>query len=184
MDDPARPTTTAPRLREFTMADYEAVDRLWRRAGLWMRPSDGAEQVALKLTRDPDLFLVACAGEVVVGVAMGGWDGRRAYIYHLAVDPRWRRRGVADRLMDELEERFRAKGAFKAKLQITAGNDESISFFAARGYRPESACLPWGAELVPGGAPDDWESSGGPGGGTPDAGVSRGGRGAGGAQTE
>ncbi len=184
MDDLARPTTIAPLLREFTMADYEAVDRLWRGAGLWMRPSDAVEQVALKLTRDPDLFLVACAGEVVVGVAMGGWDGRRAYIYHLAVDPPWRRRGVADRLMDELEERFRAKGALKAKLQITAGNDASVAFFAARGYRPERACQPWGAELVPGGAPDDWESSDGPGGGTPDAGPSPGLRGAGSVQTE
>ena len=158
MDDPVRPTATALRLRELTMADYAAVDELWRRAGLWMRPSDGAEQVALKLTRDPDLFLVACAVELVVGVAMGGWDGRRAYIYHLAVDPRWRRRGVADRLMDELEERFRAKGALKAKLQIMVGNDTSTAFFAARGYRLETACTSWGAELVEGGAPDDWKA--------------------------
>ena len=157
MDDPVLSTATEPRLREFAMADFQAVEKLWRRAGLWMRPSDGAEQVALKLTRDPDLFVVACAGERVVGVAMGGWDGRRAYIYHLAVDPRWRRRGLANRLMDELEERFRAKGALKAKLQIMAGNDASTAFFAARGYQLETACASWGAELIEGGAPDDWE---------------------------
>ena len=157
MDDRHRPTATDLRLREFAMADFQAVEKLWRRAGLWMRPSDGAEQVALKLTRDPDLFVVACAGERVVGVAMGGWDGRRAYIYHLAVDPRWRRRGLANRLMDELEERFRAKGALKAKLQIMAGNDASTAFFAARGYQLETACASWGAELIEGGAPDDWE---------------------------
>ena len=157
MDDPVRSTATEPRLREFAMADFQAVEKLWRRAGLWMRPSDGAEQVALKLTRDPDLFVVACAGERVVGVAMGGWDGRRAYIYHLAVDPRWRRRGLANRLMNELEERFRAKGALKAKLQIMAGNDASTAFFAARGYQLETACASWGAELIEGGAPDDWE---------------------------
>ena len=132
MDDPERPIATELRLRRFTMADYEAVEELWRRAGLWMRPSDAAEQVALKLTRDPDLFLVACASGRPVGVAMGGWDGRRAYIYHLAVEPQWQRRGVAGRLMDELEVRFRAKGALKAKLQITTGNEASAAFFAAR----------------------------------------------------
>jgi len=141
------------------MADCAAVDELWRRAGLWMRPSDAAAQLALKLSRDPDLFLVACADALLVGVAMGGWDGRRAYIYHLAVDPDWQRRGVADRLMDELEERFRVKGALKAKLQILVGNDVSAAFFAARGYRLETDCVPWGKELVSGGAPDDWESS-------------------------
>jgi ribosomal protein S18 acetylase RimI-like enzyme len=149
---------TGIRLRRFDLADYEAVDALWRRAGLWMRPSDGAEQVALKLTRDPDLFLVAAAGPRIVGVTMGGWDGRRAYIYHLAVDPEWRRRGVGGLLMDELEARFRAKGALKAKLQIVSGNDASLGFFAARGYSLESACQPWGKELVPGGAPDDLEA--------------------------
>jgi ribosomal protein S18 acetylase RimI-like enzyme len=156
VDDRERPTATELRLREFTMADYEAVVDLWRRAGLWMRPSDSAEQVALKLQRDPDLFLVAGAEGRTVGVAMGGWDGRRAYIYHLAVDPRWRRRGVGDRLMDELERRFRAKGALKAKLQIMVGNDASAAFFAARGYGLETDCLPWGKELVAGGAPNDW----------------------------
>ena len=159
MVDQHRPTATDLRLREFAMADYAAVDEFWRRAGLWMRPSDAAAQLALKLSRDPDLFLVACADARLVGVAMGGWDGRRAYIYHLAVDPDWQRRGVADRLMDELEERFRAKGALKAKLQILLGNDASAAFFAARGYRLEIDCVPWGKELVSGGAPHDWESS-------------------------
>jgi ribosomal protein S18 acetylase RimI-like enzyme len=158
VDDRHRPSATDLRLREFAPADYAAVDELWRRTGLWMRPSDSAAQLDLKLTRDPDLFLVACAGARLVGVAMGGWDGRRAYIYHLAVDPDWQRRGVAGRLMDELEERFRVRGALKAKLQILVGNDASAAFFAARGYRLEGDCRPWGKELVAGGAPDDWES--------------------------
>lgn len=137
------------------MADYEAVHELWRRSDLWMRPSDGLAAVELKLSRDPDLFLVARVAKRVVGVTMGGWDGRRAYVYHLAVDPEWRRRGVAGRLMDELEERFRAKGALKAKLQILAGNEASAAFFSARGYELERCCVPWGKELVPGGAPPD-----------------------------
>jgi len=155
VDDADRPTAASVAVREFTMADYAAVDELWRRAGLWMRPSDRPERLALKLTRDPDLFLVAESGGRIVGVTMGGWDGRRAYIYHLAVEPERRRRGVASRLIDELEARFRAKGALKAKLQIVEGNDASIAFFSARGYELERVCRPWGKELVPGGAPDD-----------------------------
>ena len=143
------------RVREFVVADYDGVHELWRRSDLWMRPSDGLAAVELKLTRDPDLFLVACVAERVVGVTMGGWDGRRAYVYHLAVDPEWRRRGVASLLMGELEERFRGKGALKAKLQILEGNDASAAFFSARGYEFERCCVPWGKELVPGGAPPD-----------------------------
>ena len=139
---------------EFSMDDYPVVHVLWQRGDLWMRPSDGPEATLLKLTRDPRLVLVARDGAGrVVGTVMGGWDGRRAYVYHLAVAPELRRQGVADALMDELEERFRALGALKAKLQILVENETSKAFFAHRGYLLETDCEPWGKELVPGGAP-------------------------------
>jgi ribosomal protein S18 acetylase RimI-like enzyme len=89
----------------------------------------------------------------VIGTGMGGWDGRRAYVYHLVVVPERRREGVADALMDELEERFRKLGALKAKLQILVENGTSKAFFAHRGYVLETDCEPWGKELVAGGAP-------------------------------
>jgi len=139
---------------EFTMDDYPVVYVLWQRSGLWMRPSDGRRETLLKLARDPQLFLVARDAEAgVVGTVMGGWDGRRAYVYHLAVLPERTRRGIAALLMDELEARFRQLGAVKAKLQILTDNEPSKRFFAARGYVLESDCEPWGKELVPGGAP-------------------------------
>jgi hypothetical protein len=55
--------------------------------------------------------------------------------------------------MDELEERFIALGAVKAKLQILVENETSRAFFARRGYLLETDCEPWGKELVEGGAP-------------------------------
>jgi ribosomal protein S18 acetylase RimI-like enzyme len=141
-------------ITEFSMDDYAVVHVLWQRGDLWMRPSDGPDATLLKLTRDPDLFLVARDAEgTVVGTVTGGWDGRRAYVYHLAVAPEHRRRGIADALMDELEERFRRLGALKAKLQILVENAASRAFFARRGYLLETDCEPWGKELVPGGAP-------------------------------
>ncbi len=144
----------------FTMDDFPVVHVLWQRADLWMRPSDGPEETLLKLTRDPDLFLVArerSAGSAragrIVGTVMGGWDGRRAYVYHLAVLPGRRRQGIGTLLMDELEGRFRARGALKAKLQILVENEASRAFFSRRGYLVETDCEPWGKELVEGGAP-------------------------------
>ena len=141
-------------IAEFTMDDYPVVHVLWQRSDLWMRPSDGPQATLLKLSRDPELFLVARdASGRVVGTVMGGWDGRRAYVYHLAVLPEQRRRGVADALMDELEDRFRSLGALKAKTQILVDNEVSRAFFSRRGYVREDDCEPWGKELVEGGAP-------------------------------
>ena len=141
-------------IEPFTMDDLPVVHVLWQRSGLLMRPSDGPEQTLLKLARDPGLFLVARdSSGAIVGTVMGGWDGRRAYVYHLAVLPERQRHGIAGLLMDELEERFRRLGAMKAKLQILTENDASRAFFAARGYELESFCEPWGKRLVEGGAP-------------------------------
>lgn len=141
-------------LEPFTLEDLGAARELWRRTGMWLRPSDAPEQMHILLDRCPDLQLVARdPGGALVGIVMGGWDGRRGYVYHLAVEPSWQRRGVATALMDELEERLRAEGALKVKLQILTGNDGSRAFFAARGYAVEHDCEPWGRELVPGGAP-------------------------------
>jgi ribosomal protein S18 acetylase RimI-like enzyme len=139
---------------ELTMDDFPVLHDLWQRGDLWMRPSDGPEATLLKLQRDPELFLVARdADGRVVGTVMGGWDGRRAYVYHLAVLPEQRRQGIADALMDELEERFRRLGALKAKTQILLDNEASRAFFAQRGYLRQDYCEPWGKELVEGGAP-------------------------------
>ncbi len=142
------------RITGFTMDDYPVVHVLWQRGDLWMRPSDGPRETQLKLARDPDLFLVARdASGTVIGTVMGGWDGRRAYVYHLAVAPERRREGIADALMDELEARFRTLGALKAKVQILLDNEVSRRFFTHRGYLRETDCEPWGKELVEGGAP-------------------------------
>ena len=141
-------------IEPFTMDDYPVVHMLWQRSDLCMRPSDGPEQTLLKLARDPELFLVARdSSGAIVGTVMGGWDGRRAYVYHLAVLPERQRQGIARGLMDELEQRFRKLGALKAKLQIMNDNEASRTFFTARGYELESFCQPWGKQLVEGGAP-------------------------------
>jgi len=127
------------RIEDFKLADYEAVSRLWRDAGpgVCARPTDELEGIKLRLTRDPDLFLLARSGQRVIGAVIGGWDGWRGYVYHLVVDAELRRRGVAGALMDELESRLRDKGAIKAKCQIYTDNEHSLAFFRRRGYEIE-----------------------------------------------
>lgn len=121
-------------IREFERADLERVQQLWRTSGLALGPSDSGEEVGKKLQRDPDLFLVAQEAGEVVGSVMGAWDGRRAWVYHLCVDPSSRRRGVGRALMAELERRVRAKGALRMSLLVHKGNQGAIDFYKAVGF--------------------------------------------------
>src|SRR5438093_196630 len=80
--------------RTFQPADYDAVLRLWSEAGFRIGPSETRAGIELKRRRDPDLFLVAAVDETIEGAVLGGFDGRRGWVYHLAVAPGYRNRGV------------------------------------------------------------------------------------------
>ena len=136
-------------LREFSYPeDYAAVYQLWKEAGTGIHVgfSDTFEEIGKKLRRDPDLFLLACAGERIIASVMGGFDGRRGMVYHLAVDQGYRGRGIGSVLMDELEARLRAKGCRKYYLLVTEDNLDVISFYEKRGWE-RMAILPYGKVL-------------------------------------
>jgi ribosomal protein S18 acetylase RimI-like enzyme len=121
-------------IHEFQINDYNVVFELWKEAGLVIRPGDDMNGVRMKLLRDPDLFLLARLGGEIVGCVIGGWDGRRGWVYHLAVKPSYQRRGIATALLSEVEKRLGEKGAKKINAQIYQSNTKSLKFFKARGY--------------------------------------------------
>ena len=67
---------------------------------------------------------------------MGGYDGRRGWVYRMVVTPEARRLGVARRLVEELEQRMRAAGVAKMSLLVMAGNGTAMDFWAAVGFDP------------------------------------------------
>jgi hypothetical protein len=76
-------------MRDFALADYDTVLALWRSCeGIGLSDSDTREAIATYLARNPGLSLVATdADGVIVGAVLGGHDGRRGYLHHLAVAP-------------------------------------------------------------------------------------------------
>ncbi|MGD9932764.1 MAG: tRNA (guanosine(37)-N1)-methyltransferase TrmD [Dehalococcoidia bacterium] len=116
--------------------DLDAVLALWRRAGPGVKlgPSDEPAEIARKLTRDPDLFLVAASGRRIAGAVLGGWDGRRGHVYHLAVDAPFRSRKIATALMGELETRLRLKGCSRMNLVIRQEAASVVPFYERLGW--------------------------------------------------
>src|SRR6266581_2965739 len=98
-------------LRACRDHDVEAVLALWQRAEAVPRPTDRSDALLRRLERDRELFVLAWDGERLVGSLMGGWDGWRGQMYRLAVDPGYRRRGIARRLVELVEACMRELGA-------------------------------------------------------------------------
>jgi len=135
------------KIREFQINDYAMVRNLWHTAGLILRPGDELDDVKLKLQRDPDLFLVAEQGDKIVGSVIGGWDGRRGWIYHLAVRPEYQRKGIGVGLVREVEKRLVSKGAKKVNAQVYKWNEQSSEFFKAIGYETQPDLITIGKQL-------------------------------------
>ena len=136
-------------LREFQLStDYSHVIALWNNAGpgIHIRRSDAKEEITKKLQRDPDLFLVAEVGDQIVGTVLGGFDGRRGMVYHLAVAHSFRKKGVGAALMSELEKRMKHKGCIRTYLLVTRDNLDSIRFYESQNWE-SMALLIFGKDL-------------------------------------
>jgi ribosomal protein S18 acetylase RimI-like enzyme len=137
-------------IREFQFpGDYEQVYKLWKsiEKGVHVGRSDAPDEIKKKITRDPDLFLVAEVDGRIIGSVIGGYDGRRGLIYHLAVSAPFRGNGIGSWLMDEVESRLRAKGCLKCYLLITEDNLEVADYYQRRGWQAMDTIHLYGKEL-------------------------------------
>lgn len=110
---------------------------LWQQAGdgVHVGASDTPQEIEKKLLRDPELFLVAEQDGQIVGSVLGGFDGRRGLLYHLAVRADLRRQGIGEALMAEVEARLAGKGCRKVYLLVTPGNTTAMDFYQHHGWQ-------------------------------------------------
>ena len=129
---------SSPLLRDFNFPeDYPQVLSLWENAcsGIHIRRSDQPEEIQKKLTRDPDLFLVAEVEGKIIGSVLGAFDGRRGMVYHLAMAEDFRQQGIGSMLMAELERRLVQKGCIRCYLLVTNENDTAMRFYENSGWK-------------------------------------------------
>ena len=137
-------------IREFLYpGDYSQTVQLWQKIekGISVGRSDPPVEIEKKLQRDPDLFLVADADGEIVGTIIGGFDGRRGLIYHLAVAASFRGQGIGSRLMNEVENRLRSRGCLRCYLHVTIDNDEAVSYYEERGWKRMDYVYTYGKDL-------------------------------------
>lgn len=86
------------------------------------------------MKKNPSFFLGAYNKDRLVGVAIASYDYRRGWINRLAVDPKYRRRGIARKLIMAAEKALRKKGAKVFSAHIEDRNTASLSLFKRCGY--------------------------------------------------
>jgi ribosomal protein S18 acetylase RimI-like enzyme len=125
-------------IRTYREADEADVVALWTRIFPDPRPWNQPQAyIRRKLAAQPELFLVGVYGARAVATVLGGYDGTRGWIYHLAVAPELRRHGFGRAMMAAAEARLRALGCPKINLQVMRTNGGVVRFYERLGYAVE-----------------------------------------------
>jgi ribosomal protein S18 acetylase RimI-like enzyme len=112
-----------------------AMIEFWQEIdGVGLGRSDEPWALEIMLTNNPGSCLIAWQGETMVGTILGGFDGRRGMIYHLAVSPPWRRRKLGKVLLERCLKVMRQRGAVKVNLFVYRDNSGAITFYEGLGW--------------------------------------------------
>lgn len=123
-------------VRIMTNADYDRVYDLWMNTpGMGLNNiDDSREGIEKYLKRNPTSNFVAECADKIVGVIIAGHDGRRGYIYHTAVLPDYRNRGIASRLVGYAIDALEKEGINKVALLVFEKNEMGNVFWERMGF--------------------------------------------------
>jgi ribosomal protein S18 acetylase RimI-like enzyme len=134
--------------REFRIDDYDSAVDLWKRAeGLDVAEGDDRETIRRFLKQNAGLSRVAIDGSIIVGAVLCGHDGRRGYIYHLAVDPAHQGRGLGKRLIDECLAGLKHVGLERANILVAKDNPRGREFWRRCGWEDLDSAAAMGRDV-------------------------------------
>jgi len=123
-------------IREMTIDDYEQVYNIWKSTeGIDLDESDTKEYLSKYFQRNPHLSYVAEVNGNIVGTLKGGQDGRRGYIYHLAVKEQYRHQGIAQELIQRCLEELKRQEIRKCNIYVLQSNTKAFIFWKKNGWK-------------------------------------------------
>ena len=121
--------------RQMKISDYDGAIALWNSLpGMGLSGADQKDEIRKFLEMNPLTCWIAEKNSAVVGTILGGNDGRRGYIYHLAVSTDLQNQGIGKTLLAHCLEAFQKAGIQKCHLMVYHDNHAGISFWDHAGW--------------------------------------------------
>jgi ribosomal protein S18 acetylase RimI-like enzyme len=138
----------AVEIRTMTAGDIPAAVELWSATeGVELDCGDSPAEIAAFLDRNPGLSVVAMNAGELVGAVQCGHDGRRGWVYHLAVARSHRGRGIAKAMVDRCVAGLQAAGITRALLFFAEDNDAAHRFWVHQGWAEMPSARPMALDL-------------------------------------
>jgi len=128
--------------RVMDEGDIKGARNLWKSEPfLGVTDSDSEERLAAYLNSNRGLSFVAYDGDRLVGTILAGHDSRRSFINHLCVDERYRRMGIATKLVELCEKALADELPLRSYVMVYRDNEKAVEFWAERGYQLDQSLL-------------------------------------------
>ncbi len=122
-------------IRKVNISDFGQIFSLWKKAGLNISNLEkefSDMQITVKM--NPTSCLVLVRDKTIIGAALGAFNGRRGWVYHLAIHPDFQQEGYGSLLLQKVEEELRRKGAHRVHLGVAFTNLKVLPFYEKCGY--------------------------------------------------
>lgn len=123
------------KIRQMNIDDYKKAMDLWQKTpGIGLSRADSNQRLAYFLDKNKGLCFVCEMNNKIVGTILCGHDGRRGFIYHLAVDEEYRLKGIGKALVKEALLGLKKEGIHKCHIFVMKDNQVGKVFWEKMGF--------------------------------------------------
>lgn len=123
-------------IRNMQAGDIKDAHKLWKRlAGISLSSADEDCHLRFFIKKNPSTCFVAVKEGELVGTILGGSDGRRGFIYHLAVSMQFQRQNIGKLLTEACLKALKELGIMKCHIFVLRENTEGVKFWEKTGWQ-------------------------------------------------
>jgi ribosomal protein S18 acetylase RimI-like enzyme len=136
-------------LRVLSPDDFAACQALWQRTeGIVQRPWENESELRRFLARNQNLCWAATVNNALIGTVLCGHDGWRGYLYHLAVEPQYRKQGIAWALVTHATDQLFAQGIQRVHTFVEQHNPGAQLFWHNQEWTKREDLMVFSADLT------------------------------------
>lgn len=122
-------------IEPMDIKDYETIYEMWNNIpGVGLSNADSEVAIERYLKHNPNLSFVYYESDKMVGTILCGHDGRRGYIHHTCVLPKYRGRNIGKVLVESALQGLKEQGIDKCHLFVFQDNVIGNNFWQNMGW--------------------------------------------------
>ena len=135
--------------RPLAATDLPAALRLWAVAeGVELAEGDSEPELVAYLQRNPGISFAAFRGGILAGAVLAGHDGRRGFLYHLAVAPAHRGAGIGRELVGRSLAALTAAKISRVLILVARDNAGGRDFWSKLGWEHLDFAQPMAVDIA------------------------------------